>query len=200
MSLNIDSHPTSSACFQSFDDLIIAGRCYNGHRYTGDRWGYGVEVERSTAQRTRRLLVVLAVPILIGVVWYLAFSGEDPEASTSTTGPEQAVAPTAGQSTTSTVLSPSSTSPDETTTTATATTEVPGASGVYTIAVDGSNPVWLTSGTGPSWSPDGDQIVFEGADGVYTMGADGSNPVWLTNGTAPSWSPNGDQIVFVGTS
>jgi Tol biopolymer transport system component len=68
------------------------------------------------------------------------------------------------------------------------------------MGADGSNPVWLTDGTGPSWSPNADQIVFEGADGIYTMGADGSNPVWLTDGTGPSWSPNGDQIVFVGTS
>jgi Tol biopolymer transport system component len=31
------------------------------------------------------------------------------------------------------------------------------------MGADGSNPVWLTNGTAPSWSPNGDQIVFVGA-------------------------------------
>jgi Tol biopolymer transport system component len=67
------------------------------------------------------------------------------------------------------------------------------------MGTDGSNAVWLTNGTTPDWSPNGDQIVFTGTDGIYTMGADGSNAVWLTNGTSPDWSPNGDQITFEGS-
>jgi Tol biopolymer transport system component len=56
----------------------------------------------------------------------------------------------------------------------------------------------------PSWSPDGQNIVFQsnrdGNQEIYTMSADGSNPTRLTKNTdrdgMPSWSPDGSRIIF----
>ena len=63
--------------------------------------------------------------------------------------------------------------------------------------MDGSNVVQLTDNTAvdsvPSWSPDGQQIVFHsdrsGAYEIYVMNADGSNVVQLTGNTATSANP-----------
>ena len=60
-------------------------------------------------------------------------------------------------------------------------------------------------GGSPSWSPDGQQIVFvsgrDGNDEIYVMDSDGSNPRRLTDDIAddvsPSWSPDGRHIAFV---
>ncbi|MGH7558418.1 MAG: TolB family protein [Gemmatimonadota bacterium] len=57
---------------------------------------------------------------------------------------------------------------------------------------------------GPSWSPDGNQILFwsgrTGQNEVWVMDADGSNPTRLTDGGGENlegdWSPDGSRIVF----
>jgi WD40-like Beta Propeller Repeat len=72
---------------------------------------------------------------------------------------------------------------------------------------DGSNRVELTAGVAPSFSPDGERIVFSRAtaeDGarVYTVAADGSDITAVTAGAAgaeathPSFAPDGELIVM----
>ncbi|MBD3335310.1 MAG: hypothetical protein GF355_07310 [Candidatus Eisenbacteria bacterium] len=60
-------------------------------------------------------------------------------------------------------------------------------------------------GTGPSWSPDGSQIVFsaygEGNFDLYMIAASGGPALRLTDhpalDRAPAWSPLGDRIAFI---
>ena len=81
---------------------------------------------------------------------------------------------------------------------------------IWVIEADGSNMVQLTSGphwdASPSWSPDGNQIVFhrgffEGDSYIVTIDVDGSNETPLTAGSPgdyfPSWSPDGAHIGYV---
>jgi TolB protein len=58
---------------------------------------------------------------------------------------------------------------------------------------------------GPSWSPDGNQIIFSstrdgGDDEIYVMNADGSNQTRLTNNpghdAGARWAPDGKRIAF----
>ena len=87
---------------------------------------------------------------------------------------------------------------------------------IYVMDVDGKNQRRLTNNVWedwfPSWSPDGERIVFSSVrdgnfrndfgitDEIYVMDADGSNQQRLTENLAtdwyPSWSPDGDRIVF----
>ena len=79
---------------------------------------------------------------------------------------------------------------------------------IVVMDADGSNRVFLTqvlaTDTNPSWSPDGQQIVFvsdrDGNPELYVMNADGSGQIRLTNSAAqdyyPVWSPDGNHIVF----
>jgi len=56
----------------------------------------------------------------------------------------------------------------------------------------------------PSWSPDGQRIVYvsedTGSDDIWVMATDGSGKINLTPTSyyekRPSWSPNGDAITF----
>ena len=83
---------------------------------------------------------------------------------------------------------------------------------IYVMDADGGNQQNLTndpnSDSTPSWSPDGERIVFTSKrDGnrenyeIYVMDADGNNRQRLTDNDfydlAPSWSPDGERIAFV---
>jgi len=76
--------------------------------------------------------------------------------------------------------------------------------GIYTMNPDGNDIVYLTSGTGPAWSPDGTKIAFatdrDGNSEIYSMNGDGTGQLRLTSNpagdVAPSWSPDGQKIVF----
>lgn len=57
------------------------------------------------------------------------------------------------------------------------------------------------SGLRFSWSPNGDQIVYEtqessGDWSIYVMNADGTQPQRLTSGRRPDWSPTRPEIAF----
>ena len=87
---------------------------------------------------------------------------------------------------------------------------------IYVMDADGNNQQRITDtdfyDTHPSWSPDGERIVFiSRRDGhfigefgltseIYVMDADGKNTRRLTNNrksdSSPSWSPDGKWIVF----
>jgi Tol biopolymer transport system component len=49
--------------------------------------------------------------------------------------------------------------------------------------------------TSPSWSPDGDRIVFEQNGSRHTISADGGDLEFIGRGSSPRWSPDG-RIVF----
>ena len=89
---------------------------------------------------------------------------------------------------------------------------VDGDSEIYTINPDGTGLAQLTDNTiadvSPSWSPDGQRIVFLRADGpdldIWKMNADGDGEALVLDypgapgfaPNAPAWSPDGGKIVF----
>lgn len=80
---------------------------------------------------------------------------------------------------------------------------------IYIMNGDGTNAVKLTSGSHPSWSPDGKKIAFSFGLGrfrgdvsdICITDADGKNHVNLTKGRhninrEPDWSPDGEKIAY----
>lgn len=78
---------------------------------------------------------------------------------------------------------------------------------ILSINADGSNAVSLADGFDPSYSPNGEKIVYAYGEDAYTpdiyvMNADGSEQSRLTlnyGSYAPTFSPDGNKIAFVGT-
>jgi TolB protein len=77
------------------------------------------------------------------------------------------------------------------------------------VNVDGTNIQFLTEGNSPSWSPDGQSLVFirrnmemDPYGDILVIGADGKNSHQLTKSIRanwPSWSPDGRRIAFLGS-
>jgi len=64
---------------------------------------------------------------------------------------------------------------------------------IYLAGADGSSPVAIASGTDPTWSPDGQRLMYWQGDVVHVARADGralaSFPGWVS-----SWSPDSSRI------
>jgi TolB protein len=83
-----------------------------------------------------------------------------------------------------------------------------GNSNIYAMDLRSRNTMRLTDSnaidTSPSYSPDGNQVVFTSDRGgraqIYKMNADGTNPQRISFGdgtySTPVWSPRGDLIAF----
>jgi TolB protein len=80
---------------------------------------------------------------------------------------------------------------------------------VFIANENGGSMVLLAGGAAPSWSPDGQRIVFSrisggcyfgcAVEGIFTMKRDGTDLVRLTSGNEdhnPAWSPDGTRIAF----
>jgi Tol biopolymer transport system component len=101
-------------------------------------------------------------------------------------------------STTTTVAASTTSVVDQGTSTTGAVAEPGETLGIYLLPVAGGDATWITNGSGPDWSPSGDQIAFEAPDGIYLVGTGGGDATWIANGSGPDWSPSGDQIAFEG--
>ena len=68
---------------------------------------------------------------------------------------------------------------------------------IYTAKYDGTDPLFLTTGNDPEWSPDGTKLAFSRNPGIWIVNADGSNLHEIReSGMWPAWSPDGTKIVF----
>jgi hypothetical protein len=85
--------------------------------------------------------------------------------------------------------------------------------GIWTEALNGSNPIQVTSAVNlnpsdgsPTWSPDGGQIAFDRNGQVYTVSSNGGPVHQLTHllpglsANEARWSPDGQSIAFQAVS
>ncbi|MFN2419626.1 MAG: hypothetical protein ABR593_12035 [Candidatus Limnocylindria bacterium] len=70
------------------------------------------------------------------------------------------------------------------------------ASVLFTMSLDGGEPVEMAPETDAFWSPDGSSVLFVREGNITLAAADGSNPMDLATGFAPVWSPDGTRVVF----
>jgi Tol biopolymer transport system component len=76
-------------------------------------------------------------------------------------------------------------------------------SNIVVANADGTMPRVVSSGTDPSWSPDGQLLLFKLWDAskkqlhIATVGPDGARLRQLAPGVHPHWSPDGRRIAFM---
>ncbi|MDI6703723.1 MAG: hypothetical protein QME40_03510 [bacterium] len=73
--------------------------------------------------------------------------------------------------------------------------------GIITMDSDGGNKTFLTEGSDPAWSPDGNWIAFHRwgePGGIFIIRPDGTEEIQLTtdNGREPIWSPDSSLIAY----
>jgi Tol biopolymer transport system component len=69
---------------------------------------------------------------------------------------------------------------------------------IFAIDADGSGRTRIGEGVWPSWSPDGERILFARNDGLYTMAGDGSDTELLIPGAfIGEYSPDGRRIGYI---
>jgi Tol biopolymer transport system component len=76
---------------------------------------------------------------------------------------------------------------------------------IYVVKLDKSRPVRIAAGSSPSWSPDGQTLVYVGAidkrSELFVVNVDNPAPRQLTHSTVgvadPAWSPDGKHIAYV---
>ena len=131
----------------------------------------------------------------------LTQTGSDPEARTSLGGPVWSPdgEKIAFSSSAITVTPPSSDSPESA---GASTAPAEGMTGIYVIDMATADLCKLTStGTSPTWSPDGDKIAFYDNDAINVINPDGSERRELIDAVsaqpAQAWSPDGERIAFV---
>ena len=76
-------------------------------------------------------------------------------------------------------------------------------SNIVAANADGSGARIVSSGTDPSWSPDGQLLLFKilGNDDalwIATISPSGGSPRLLSRGVHPHWSPDGKRITYMG--
>ncbi|MEK6917832.1 MAG: hypothetical protein AABW51_02690 [Nanoarchaeota archaeon] len=66
---------------------------------------------------------------------------------------------------------------------------------IHIMDVNGNNDRFIAEGNSPSWSPDGNKIVYSTTE-VKIVDVETKEIFSLTKGFNPSWSPKGDKIIY----
>ena len=67
---------------------------------------------------------------------------------------------------------------------------------LFTMSLDGGEPVELARETEALWSPDGSAVLFVHEGTISLAAADGSDERALVDGFEPVWAPDGTRFVF----
>ena len=75
-----------------------------------------------------------------------------------------------------------------------------GAWNIWTVAASGGEPVWLTEGRSPHWSPDGSELLHVWDNDVWTVPVAGGEAITVLalgqDSMRPRWAPDGHAILY----